>query len=162
MTDTRKVVINACFGGFSLSPYAVARRAELQGRPCFFYRHPEGVYDFRSYELCSVDEAAKAFSFYAFDVPDAHTTILRSQDNWQEMTKDEKDASRKLYEEHQHDNRDVPRDDTLLIQVVEELGEKASGSCARLKVVEIPADVEYTVEEYDGNEHIAEAHQTWS
>jgi len=30
-----------------------------------------------------------------------------------------------------------------------------------LAIVEIPDDVEYTIEEYDGNEHVAEAHRTW-
>jgi hypothetical protein len=30
-----------------------------------------------------------------------------------------------------------------------------------LEIVEIPDDVEYTIEEYDGLEHIAEKHRTW-
>jgi len=32
-----KVAINACFGGFGLSPLAVKRLAELQGRECHFF-----------------------------------------------------------------------------------------------------------------------------
>jgi hypothetical protein len=48
-----------------------------------------------------------------------------------------------------------------LVQIVEELGEKANGFAAELKVVEIPEDVEYTVEEYDGIEWVAEVHRTW-
>ena len=53
------------------------------------------------------------------------------------------------------------RADTLLIRVVEELGEEANGDYAELKVVEIPDDVAYDVQEYDGLEWIAEVHQTW-
>lgn len=53
------------------------------------------------------------------------------------------------------------RDDPKLVEVVEKLGDKANGSHARLKIVEIPDDVEYTIEEYDGREHIAESHRTW-
>jgi hypothetical protein len=45
---------------------------------------------------------------------------------------------------------------------VEELGEAANGSYARLKVVEIPDDVEWTIKEYDGDEWIAEKHRTWN
>ncbi len=30
-----------------------------------------------------------------------------------------------------------------------------------LKIVEIPAGTEYTIEEYDGIEHIAQVHNTW-
>ena len=58
-------------------------------------------------------------------------------------------------------HRDIPRDDSLLIQVVEELGALANGDFARLKIVEIPDDVEWYVEEYDGLEWVAEKHRTW-
>jgi hypothetical protein len=54
------------------------------------------------------------------------------------------------------------REDLLLIQVIEELKEKANGRWAELKIVKIPDDVEYTIEEYDGLEWIAEKHRTWS
>ena len=57
---------------------------------------------------------------------------------------------------------DVKRDDPILVQVVEQLGEKADGFCASLKVVEIPDGVNWQIQEYDGNEHIAEKHWTWS
>jgi hypothetical protein len=67
-----------------------------------------------------------------------------------------------LYGKHNLNGRDLHRDDPILIQVVEELGEKADGKCARLTIVEIPDDVEWVIEEYDGNETVAEAHRTWS
>ena len=50
----------------------------------------------------------------------------------------------------------------LLVRVVEELGHKASGRFSSLKVVDIPDGVDYSIEEYDGLEHIAETHRTWS
>jgi len=54
------------------------------------------------------------------------------------------------------------RENELLIKVIEKLGGKANCSCADLKIVEIPDNVEYEIEEYDGAEHIAEAHRTWN
>ena len=54
------------------------------------------------------------------------------------------------------------RCDPVLIQVVEEMGEAANGFAADLKIVEIPDDVKWHVSEYDGWEHIAEDHRTWS
>ena len=54
------------------------------------------------------------------------------------------------------------RNDPILVQVVEELGDKASAKYSRLTVVEIPDDVEWTIEEYDGIESIHEIHRTWS
>jgi len=48
-----------------------------------------------------------------------------------------------------------------LIKCIETLGKKASGCFAELKIVEIPDDIEYIIEEYDGVEWIAEKHRTW-
>ena len=59
-------------------------------------------------------------------------------------------------------NRDVPRDDPYLIKIVRDLGMAANGEHANLKIVEVPPDVEWQIEEYDGNEWVAEKHRTWS
>jgi len=91
-----KIVINATFGGFGLSPSAVVRYCELKGLP------------------------EKEFS------------------DW-----------------------DVERDDPVLLQVIEEMGDRADGKYSSLKIVEIPDDVQWQIEEYDGREHVAEAHRTW-
>ena len=57
---------------------------------------------------------------------------------------------------------DIPRDDPALIEVVEQLGGEAGNRYSELKIVDIPDDVEWTIEEYDGLEWVAEAHRTWS
>ncbi len=59
-------------------------------------------------------------------------------------------------------DRDIPRDDPYLVQIVRELGMAANGNHANLKIVEIPGDVDWLVQEYDGAEWIAEKHRTWS
>jgi len=56
---------------------------------------------------------------------------------------------------------DIERDDPRLIQIVEELGEDAAGYGAMLKIVEIPDDVDWEINEDDGSEWIAEKHRTW-
>jgi len=53
------------------------------------------------------------------------------------------------------------RSDLKLVECVEKLGEKANGECAKLKVIEVPDEVKYEIEEYDGREHVAECHSTW-
>lgn len=55
----------------------------------------------------------------------------------------------------------IPRDDPDLLQVIDELGVKANGECAKLSIVEIPDNVKWQIEEYDGYEHVAEQHRTW-
>lgn len=58
-------------------------------------------------------------------------------------------------------DHDIKRDDPYLVRIVEELGERADGDFATLKIVEIPADVDWQLEEYDGIEWISEKHRTW-
>ena len=60
-------------------------------------------------------------------------------------------------------NRAIERDDPILIRVLEQLGVmECSGDHACLRIVEIPDDVEWTIEEYDGKEWVAEVHRTWN
>lgn len=56
---------------------------------------------------------------------------------------------------------DDDRSNPLLVEVVEKLGDSASGDLSSLEVIEIPDDVEWQIEEYDGAEWIAEKHRTW-
>jgi hypothetical protein len=56
----------------------------------------------------------------------------------------------------------IPRDCEHLVQVVQQLGKLANSRYSYLKVVEIPDDVAWTICEYDGYEHVAEQHRTWS
>jgi len=48
-----------------------------------------------------------------------------------------------------------------LVAVVEELGEAASRRWGDLVIVDIPDDVQWHIEEYDGLEWVAEDHRTW-
>jgi len=63
--------------------------------------------------------------------------------------------------ENYFEDRDIPRNDPALVEVVEKLGEAAYGFAANLKIVEIPEDVEWCVEENDGREWVSEKHRTW-
>ena len=66
-----------------------------------------------------------------------------------------------VQDDHYFDQYSIPRNDPNLIQVVEELDELSWGPYSELAIVEIPDDVKWTIEEYDGNEHVAECHRTW-
>jgi len=46
------------------------------------------------------------------------------------------------------------RTDPILVRVVEELGDKANGSCSRLIVYELEPGTKYRIEDYDGYESI--------
>lgn len=54
------------------------------------------------------------------------------------------------------------RTNPRLIAVVEKLGEEASsGAYAKLRVVEIPDDVKWKIEAFDGWETVEEVHRSW-
>lgn len=48
-----------------------------------------------------------------------------------------------------------------LVKLVEEMGANCWGAFAELKVVEIPDDVSWYIDEYDGIESINEQHRSW-
>jgi hypothetical protein len=54
------------------------------------------------------------------------------------------------------------RSDPDLISVLEEMGDKANGWAAEIAIIDIPDDVKWHIHEYDGMEHVAEDHRTWS
>jgi hypothetical protein len=54
------------------------------------------------------------------------------------------------------------RSDPDLIAVIEEMGDESNGWAAEIGIVEIPDDVKWHIHEYDGIEHVAEDHRTWS
>ena len=58
-------------------------------------------------------------------------------------------------------SNDLPRDDERLVEIVKELGKEARSSYAELKIVSIPGDVEWEIDDYDGMETIREVHRTW-
>lgn len=56
----------------------------------------------------------------------------------------------------------IYRDDPILLQVIEQLGiDECHGKYAQLKVVDIPDDVEWEIEEHDGKEWASEVHRKW-
>ena len=56
----------------------------------------------------------------------------------------------------------ITRNDPILVEIVEQLGEAANTRFSELKVVEVLDDVQWQIEEYDGKEWIAEKHRTWN
>lgn len=140
----RRVVINKCHGGFGLSNDAVLRYLELSSVPVW----------------CEEQNSLIPFKYWLVP-PGPDRLSDPSSDEWADMTIQERQAHNQAYSKQVFYDREVPRDDPFLVRTVLELGEKANGRCAELKVVEIPEDVDWTIEEYDGLEWIAERHRTW-
>ncbi len=153
MSEAKKVVISVCYGGFGLSDAAYERLIALgvpvrayvqqrQGDDGRYLPEPQNdgevIFD-REMEPARTDDRMWVLWRGARDRGD-RSFWARYWDCWT------------------RDNREHP----LLVRVVEEMGEAANGPHAKLKVVEIPSDVEYVIDEYDGYESIHEAHRSWS
>ena len=48
-----------------------------------------------------------------------------------------------------------------LIGVIEEMGEEANVIYAQLKIIDIPDDVDWYIDDYDGIETVREKHRSW-
>jgi hypothetical protein len=136
-----KIVINGDFGGFSLSYEGMMRYGELTGRPLFAFVDARPL-NFTS--GCMVPYTASGEEAFCIHYS---TQPLDEKQNIVTGT----------YVSPHY----LKRDDPHLIQVVEELGEKADGRCAHLKVVEIPDGIEWEIDEYDGSERVDEKHRSW-
>ena len=155
----KKIVINKCHGGFSLSPKGVKRWAELNGKECYFFKTNLSS---DTYVPITLEEATEERMFWsAYTIPNPEE-VLPDQSNWHEMSIEEKDKSNEEYEKYSLNVRGIKRDDPTLVQVVKELKKEANGFVADLKVVSIPDDVDWKIEEYDGAEWVAEVHRTWN
>lgn len=155
---TKKVIINNCYGGPSISAKAIKRLAELQGKECYFFK---SIYNKENsdsiYEEIPIEEC-KIF-WNAFIIKNPNEFLFKG--NWHNLSDEEKQKENEKFKSIYLSNRIEDREDKLLIQVIEELKEEANGYCAKLKIVEIPDDVQYEIEDYDGLEHISEIHRTW-
>lgn len=145
-----KVVINKCYGGFSISPEAALWLYEKG------FDEPEFA--------TPVDE-------YWTDKYNGHHMFGKEANlrKWREYLATADHSKRdSLFvtvftpdEKFVLDCRPKTRDHALLVECVETMGEAANGSCSNLKIIEIPDGVKYVVQEYDGLESVAEAHAVW-
>jgi hypothetical protein len=132
-----KLVVNKCYGGYGLSPKALlalhklGSRAVIAQTPLEFYGK-----DWEK-ELEIDKETNESVNGY----------ITISEDGL--IISDESRYSTEL--------RSLPE----LIQIVEQLGDEANGSSAKLKVIEIPDGIEIEIEYYDGMEIVCEKHRRW-
>lgn len=133
-----KVVYNACYGGFSLSDAAVFRYAELKGITLYPEIEP------RSGGLTT---------HWTVPAEEREKHILQGK-AWDKASTEQRIASNAYYSAHVIYSRDLKRDDPVLVQVVEEMGDAANGMCAKLRVADLPAGTAYRISEYDGFEGI--------
>lgn len=131
-----KIVINSCYGGFSLSPKGERRYLELKGLDSYFYKQTKYNYSNGKTEFTRIDNID--------DVPDLFF-YCTTYDQGKTLSDFPKDI---FY------SRELKRSDPILVQVVEELGAESFGKCANLEIVDIDKGRWFKIDEYDGYESI--------
>ena len=135
-----KLVINRCFGGFGISVAGIKRYTEVKGIE---------LYPF----TCDHTDNDKVTQITWEDALTSNVWNIH--------------FSTKPIVDNKYDNgsywycRAIERNDPALVEVVEEMGDAAGGNFSSLKIVEIPDDVKWEIEDYDGQESVHEVHRSW-
>lgn len=116
MDDVQEIVINNCYGGFSIDTDVVEWMREQGCANAKACTMPGETFSDGSGPLSERRESIHAF--------------------------------------------EMPRDDPHLVEAVERFDDPGD-ACAELKIVEVPADVDWTISEYDGFEKVEEVHRSW-
>ena len=148
-----QVVINNCYGGFGLSPKAI-----------------QWLYENGLKEI-----AVEAETYYGINIK------LTKKNKEHRISNLSKDIE--AFKEYQKNPRSIlfitvfspdfkyvlsggrmeeMRNDPLLIKCIKTLKKEANGSCADLKIVDIPDGTDWVIYDYDGMECVEEKHASWS
>lgn len=129
-----KIILNKCYGGFDVSKEAYMLYAKKKGLELYQYAS-----DFVNFKKCIYKKTNDETLFKNYFTKDMGDNVEINNEDYEKYN---------LYLD------DTYRKDPILIEVVEELGDKASGRLGDLKVVEIPDNSFYKIDEYDGVETI--------
>ncbi len=140
----KKVILNKSYGGFGVSQKGYELYAKKKGFELIVYKRN---YDYES----------KNFYYTKLKYPTSEVLV-------EYFTKDFGDnvlISNEDYENYSLHLSWGYREDATLIEVIEELGEEANSIYSKLVIVEIPDDLDYMIDDYDGIETLHQKVQEW-
>ena len=152
----RKVVYNACYGGFGLSALAEKKLFERKnpGKTAHVYQEVNSdICDETKDEIyVRVDPeklSDREYDIYVVchDFGDSFVILMKEKETNSGNYRLFNDSFIWAYSEG------IERHDPDLVAIVEELGEKANGMCANLKILDI-GNEKYHIDEYDGYESV--------
>lgn len=157
-----KIILNKDYGGFSVSLMAYKLYAEKKGIELYAYYRDysnylsQGVIVYRKIDW-TVPSLLEYYnnglsSVYCF-TKNLGESIIESKENKEEVNE--------IFVKYSFYLGKQNREDPILIEVVEELGNKANGSFSDLKVVEIPDELDYVIDNYDGYETLHQRVKIW-
>ena len=127
-----KVVFNQCYGGFGLSKEAVQRYWELKEQQVWIEDDQWG--------------------FTVWLVPPEERLKPKNTEEFYAMSFSERVAYNQACSAQTWYYSNVNRHDHIIVQVVEELGDKANAEYAKLRIAQVSGP--YRIDEYDGFESV--------
>lgn len=143
-----KIVVNKCFGGFSISKECAEYMASLGDKQA------QSELDEWKQNQQWLDNYKKNGEWDK-DVPKNGRDMLGIS------ARHDSPAHWYGYGYQKGFDGGYSRTSETLIKAVEDLRDKASGQYSKLEIVEIPDDVNWEIDEYDGLESIHEKHRSW-
>ena len=135
-----KVILNKSYGGFSVSQKGYIAYAKKAGIDLYCYERTD------SKTYTRVDDPKTGHSaLYSWFTKNHGKTVSSEKLDWSDCF---------------YLNSDK-REDPILISVVEELGDEVNTIYSNLKVVDIPDDMDYVIDDYDGVETLHERVREW-
>ena len=160
-----KIILNKCFGGFGFSPKVYVEYAKRKGIDLFVYDKKysddtnKSIYEATYFKVPLERITSDNYAF--INVNDRlfspHFCTVDLGDSFPNDDKQKYDA----LNEHSLYLNEHYRTDEVLISIVEDLGSEANGKYADLKIVEIPDDLDYVIDDYDGIETLHQNIPTW-
>ena len=138
-----KVLVNRCYGGFGLSTKAVIAIDALD--PSLFRK---SVSDYFRTNLDYKEKCILEWKRYKETGKESFGILVFTEDL--EYVLSTYSLETKVLRTH-----------PTIIKIVEEMGKDSWSQCSELDITEVPDDVSWEIEEYDGREWIAESHRTW-
>ena len=140
-----RIAVNKCYGGFSISAEALVELVKMKSDVI----ESMSLKDYTG-DQSTMDEYKAHHTYASFKKIggfEAEEYGVLHKDNMVYFLKDK------------HDNETRTHKD--LIYVIEKMGEKSWGRCSQLDIVEIPDNVNWEIDEYDGMESVDEVHRSW-
>lgn len=134
------VVVNKCYGGFSLSVKGLYQYCIKKHGQAFLYEKEDADSDIAK-KVTYSDECKNRYMYYVTATDEGDFIDTRKVNT--------------LHHSY------ISRTDPALVDTVRELGDEANGTYSDLVIVEIPDDVKWHIEDYDGMESIHEDHRVW-
>jgi hypothetical protein len=138
-----QIVVNRCHGGFGLSHTAIMLYAEKKGIKLY------SVVEVNSYDFSNRPHKYKLWDGTGEPFFIAYITAPLNEDGTFPT------------DSYFSISSEIKRTDTILIEIVRELGDAANTKYSKLEIIDIPEDISYEISDYDGYETVEETHRSW-